>query len=451
MSDATSWRPDSWRLRQADQQPEWGDEGALATALDEIRRLPPLVFAGEARALKTALAAAGRGEAFVLQAGDCAESFDAISADLIRDQLKVFLQMAVVLSYSAGLPVVKIGRIAGQYAKPRSSPVERMGDQELPAFRGHAVNDHTFDAVSRQADPQRLVRAYHQSAATLNLVRAFTKGGFADLTHIHTWNQQFVAESRQGRRYETLAGHIDRALRFMAACGIDLQADATLHQVDFYTSHEALILGFEESLTRQDSLTGEWYDCSAHMLWAGERTRHPDGAHIEFLSGIRNPIAVKVGPDATPPDLLKLCDRLDPDGEPGRLTLIARQGAGNVLETLPPLVRAVRDAERPAVWICDPMHGNTFLTPSGVKTRRFDDILAEIQGFFAVHAAEGTVPGGVHLEITPQTVTECLGGGDDVQDHHLDDPASYLSLCDPRLNSRQSLDLAFQLGELLQG
>jgi 3-deoxy-7-phosphoheptulonate synthase len=451
MSDSAVWRPDSWRHRQADQQPEWQDAEALDAALSELRRLPPLVFAGEARALRAALAEAGRGAAFVLQAGDCAESFDTLSADSTRDQLKVFLQMAVVLCYSAGLPVVKIGRIAGQYAKPRSSPVERMGDQELPAFRGHAVNSHSFDAASRRADPQRLVRAYHQSVATLNLIRAFTKGGFADLTHIHTWNQQFVAESKQGQRYEKLAGHIDRALRFMAACGIDMHADTTLHQVDFYTSHEALILGFEETLTRQDSLTGGWYDCSAHLLWAGERTRHPDGAHIEFLSGIHNPVAVKIGPEATPPDLLKLCDRLDPEREPGRLTFITRLGAGNVREVLPPLVRAVRDAERPVVWICDPMHGNTFLTPSGVKTRRFDDILGEIEGFFAVHQAEGTVPGGVHLEITPQAVTECLGGTDNVQDHHLDDPASYLSLCDPRLNARQSLDLAFQLGELLQG
>jgi 3-deoxy-7-phosphoheptulonate synthase len=449
MTDVHSWRPDSWRHRQADQQPDWEPE-ALDNALGELRRLPPLVFAGEARALTSALAAAGRGEAFVLQAGDCAESFDLLSADSIRDQLKIILQMAVVLSYSAGLPVVKIGRIAGQFAKPRSSPIERMGDEELPVFRGHSVNDPSFDAASRTPNPQRLIRAYHQSVATLNLIRAFTKGGFADLTHIHTWNQQFVAESSQGLRYEIIAGHIDRALRFMAACGINLKTDAALHQVDFYTSHEALILGFEEALTRLDSLTGEWYDCSAHMVWAGERTRQPDGAHVEFLSGIRNPIAVKIGPDAAPPDLLKLCDRLDPGREPGRLTFITRLGADHVRTLLPPLVRAIREAERPVVWICDPMHGNTFVTPSGVKTRRFEDILTEIQGFFAVHKAEGTVPGGVHLELTPQTVTECLGGTDDIQDHHLDDPGHYLSLCDPRLNSRQSLDLAFQLGELLQ-
>jgi 3-deoxy-7-phosphoheptulonate synthase len=449
-SDGSGWRPDSWHSRQADQQPEWHDEEALAKALAELHRLPPLVFAGEARALTSTLAAVGRGEAFVLQAGDCAESFDALSADTIRDQLKIILQMAVVLSYSAGLPVVKIGRIAGQFAKPRSSPFERLGDQELPAFRGHAVNEAAFDAVSRKADPQRLVRAYHQSVATLNLIRAFTKGGFADLTHIHTWNQEFVAESRQGQRYEVIASHIDRALRFMAACGIDLNADRALHQVDFYTSHEALILGYEESLTRKDSLTDRWYDCSAHMLWAGERTRDPDGAHVEFLSGVCNPVAVKIGPETTPPDLLKLCDRLDPDREPGRLTFITRLGAANVAEVLPPLIRAVRDAERPIVWICDPMHGNTIRTASGVKTRRFEDILGEIQHFFAVHKAEGTVPGGVHLELTPQTVTECLGGGDDIQDHHLDNPEHYLSLCDPRLNGRQSLDLAFQLGELLQ-
>jgi 3-deoxy-7-phosphoheptulonate synthase len=449
MEDTHSWRPGSWQARQADQQPDWEPE-ALAAAVAELRRLPPLVFAGEARALTSALAAAGRGEAFVLQAGDCAESFDHLSADSIRDQLKIILQMAVVLSYSAGLPVVKIGRIAGQFAKPRSSPMERVGDEELPVFRGHSVNDPSFDAAARRPDPGRLIRAYHQSVATLNLIRAFTKGGFADLTHIHTWNQQFVAGSPQGRRYEIIANHIDRALRFMAACGIDLKTDAALHEVDFYTSHEALILGFEEALTRQDSLTGDWYDCSAHMVWAGDRTRHPDGAHVEFLSGICNPIAVKVGPEATPPDLLKLCDRLDPSRDPGRLTFITRLGAGHVRTLLPPLVRAIRDAERPAVWICDPMHGNTFVTPSGVKTRRFEDILGEIQGFFAVHKAEGTVPGGVHLELTPQTVTECLGGTEDIRENHLDDPERYLSLCDPRLNARQSLDLAFQLGELLQ-
>ena len=443
-----AWRPESWRDHPAEQQPDWEDAGALERALKELRNLPPLVFAGEARALKAALGEAARGEAFVLQAGECAESFDNLSADAIRDALKIILQMSVVLTYAAGLPVIKVGRIAGQFAKPRSESLERLGDQELPAFRGHMVNGIDFDADSRRPDPQRLVRAYHQASSTLNLLRAFTKGGFADLTQVHMWNREFVAASPQGRRYEDIAAAIDRALRFMAACGIDLKSDVSLHQVDFYTCHEALILGFEEALTRQDSLTGEFYDCSAHLLWAGERTRQPGGAHLEFLSGIHNPVACKVGPKATPAEVLALCDALDPDGEPGRLSLIARMGAGAVRDALPPLVAAVRDAGRPVVWVCDPMHGNTFLSSNGLKTRRFEDIVEEIKGFFAVHEALGTFPGGVHLELTPDDVTECLGGVDAVQDGQLD--VSYRTLCDPRLNGNQSLELAFEIGELLQ-
>lgn len=444
-----SWSPGSWRTLEARQQPEWPDEVALRNALDELGALPPLVFAGEARHLMSALARVGRGEAFMLQAGDCAESFRDFSADSIRDRLKVILQMAVVLTYASGLPVVKVGRIAGQFAKPRSSPTETIDGDTVPSFRGHAVNDDAFDETARTPDPRRLIRAYNQSAATLNLIRAFTKGGFADLRQIHTWNQEFVAGSKQGQRYEQIARQIDRALAFMAACGIDLGEDSALHEVDLYTSHEALLLPFEEALTRKDSLTGDWYDCSAHMLWIGERTRDPQGAHVEFLSGVRNPIGVKLGPSATAEDLNRLADRLDPNNEPGRLTVIARMGAGLVEEKLPALIGAMKESGRQVVWVCDPMHGNTFTTAGGIKTRRFDDVLTEIKQFFMVHQQEGTVPGGVHLELTADDVTECLGGAEEVLDAHLSD--RYEALCDPRLNARQSLDLAFLVGEMLQG
>ncbi|MFN2490752.1 MAG: class II 3-deoxy-7-phosphoheptulonate synthase [Actinomycetota bacterium] len=443
-----TWSPESWRSRPAAQQPEWPDAAELEVVLEELRRLPPLVFAGEARRLRRALAEVAQGEAFLLQAGDCAEGFDDFSADSIRDKLKVILQMAVILTYAGGLPVVKVGRIAGQFAKPRSNARERVGDAELPVFRGHAVNDAPFEEGARRADPHRLVRAYHQAASTLNLIRAFTKGGFADLRQIHVWNQEFVAASKQGQRYEAIARQIDRALRFMAACGVDLHEGSPIHEVDFFTSHEALLLGFEEALTRRDSLSGEWYCCSAHLLWAGERTRQVDGAHIEFLSGIRNPIACKVGPGASADEVVELCERLDPQREPGRLMFVARLGSDRVEEVLPGLVRAVADGRRQVVWTCDPMHGNTFSTRSGRKTRRFDDILAELKGFFAVHQQEGTVPGGVHLEFTHEDVTECLGGAEEVLDQHLAE--RYRSLCDPRLNARQSLDLAFDLGEMLQ-
>lgn len=440
------WSPSSWQLKPAAQQPEWPEQDVLTQTLEDLAGLPPLVFAGEARQLRSALARAGKGEAFVLQAGDCAEAFGDFSADAIRDKLKIILQMAVVLTYGAGLPVVKIGRIAGQFAKPRSSPNEQVGDRLLPSFRGHAVNDAAFDPEARRADPRRLLRAYHQSTATLNLIRAFTKGGFADLNQIHTWNQEFVAGSSQGRRYEVIAREIDRAMRFMHACGIDLSTDSKLHEVDFYTSHEALLLGYEEALTRRDSLTGDWYDCSAHLLWVGERTRDPDGAHVEFLSGIKNPIACKVGPSATPDDLARLCDRLDPENEAGRLTFIARMGAGDVEAALPPLLRAMKDQGRQITWVCDPMHGNTFTSASGYKTRNFDDILTEIKAFFVAHQQEGTTPGGVHLELTSDAVTECIDS--EVTNETLE--VDYHALCDPRLNARQSLELAFQVGELLQ-
>jgi 3-deoxy-7-phosphoheptulonate synthase len=444
----TTWTPSSWHSLPAAQQPEWPSAPELDGALAELRRLPPLVFAGEARSLKAALARVGRGEAFLLQAGDCAESFQDFSADAIRDKLKVILQMAAVLTYAAGLPVVKVGRIAGQFAKPRSAPNEQLNGEQLPSFRGHAVNDVAFDPGARRADPARLVRAYNQSAATLNLLRALTKGGFADLRQIHVWNQEFVAASKQGQRYEAIARHIDRALRFMAACGIDLGNDSTLHEVDFYTSHEALILGYEEALTRRDSLTGDFYDCSAHLLWVGERTRAIDGAHVEFLSGVKNPIACKLGPRTAPADVVALCHKLNPEREPGRLTFITRMGAGAVEDVLPPLVQSIQDIGHTVTWVCDPMHGNTFITTSGRKTRRFSDILAEIKGFFAVHLAHGSVPGGVHLELTHEDVTECLGGAEEITDTHLEH--RYQALCDPRLNARQSLDLAFELAEMLQ-
>ena len=394
------------------------------------------------------LARVCRGEAFLLQAGDCAESFDSFSADAIRDKLKVILQMAVVLTYSSGVPVLKVGRIAGQYAKPRSSNTEKIGDLELPSFRGHIVNDIAPTADARVPDPERLLTAYNQSSATLNLVRAFTKGGFADLNRVHAWNQEFVASSAQGQRYETIAEEIDRALTFMRACGIDPITEHNLHQVDFYTSHEALILGYEEALTRQDSLTDDWYDCSAHMLWIGERTRELNGAHVEFLSGVKNPIGCKVGPTVTPDEVLALCERLNPERIPGRLTLISRMGAEKIEAGLRPLLAAVRDSGHPVVWACDPMHGNTFTSQSGRKTRHFDAVLAELTGFFSAHGAEGTWPGGVHIELTGDDVTECLGGSEEILDTHLDE--RYETMCDPRLNGRQSLDLAFQVAELLR-
>ena len=406
------------------------------------------MFAGEARQLTESLAAVAAGDAFLLQAGDCAESFDAFSADTIRDKLKVILQMAVVLTYGTGVPAVKVGRIAGQFAKPRTAPTETRDGVELPSFRGDLVNDFAFDADARRPDPQRMVRSYHQSAATLNLLRAFTKGGYADLSRVHQWNLEYVASSREGRRYDAVAQEIERALRFMAACGIDLAAEMQLHQVDFFTAHEALVLDYEEELTRRDSLSGRWYDCSAHLLWAGERTRQPGGAHVEFLSGVENPVGVKLGADASPEDVLALCERLDPARQPGRLVLYSRMGADHIEEKLPPLLRAVKMSGHPVVWACDPMHGNTFVHESGYKTRRFEDIMRELRGFFAACEAADVWPGGVHVELTGENVTECLGGTEEVLGDHLEQ--RYETMCDPRLNARQSLDLAFQVAELVR-
>jgi 3-deoxy-7-phosphoheptulonate synthase len=441
------WSAASWRKFAAAQQPEWPDAEALKKAEVQLSALPPLVFAGEARRLTSQLAEVANGRAFLLQAGDCAESFADFSADSIRDKLKIILQMAVALTYAAGVPVVKVGRIAGQFAKPRSAPTERIGDVDLPSFRGHMVNDEAFDEDARRPDPARLVAAYQQSASTLNLLRAFTKGGFADLSQVHLWNQQFVASSTEGLRYESIAAEIDRALRFMAACGIDLGAEVGLHQVDFWTSHEALILPYEECLTRMDSLSGDWFDCSAHLLWVGDRTRQLDGAHVEFLSGVGNPLGVKIGPTTTPDDAVQLCERLNPARTPGRLTLITRFGADKIEKHLPPLIRAVDGSGHPVVWACDPMHGNTF-TSAGRKTRRFNDILSELRTFFALHRAAGTWPGGVHVELTGDDVTECLGGAEEIFEGDLG--ARYTTTCDPRLNARQSLDLAFRVAEFLR-
>ena len=440
------WKPDSWKTFEASQQPIWPDHDSLQKVLEELSALPPLVFAGEARNLTEQLAAVSRREAFLLQAGDCAESFDT-SADSIRDRLRVILQMAVILTYYTGVPVVKVGRIAGQFAKPRSSDTETVDGLELPSFRGHMVNDINFNEDSRAANPKRLLTAYNRAAATLNLLRAFTKGGFAALSRVHQWNREFVAASPAGQRYEALADEIDRAVSFMQACGMDGDKLSELSEVDFHTSHEALILGYEEALTRQDSLTGEWYDCSAHMLWIGERTRDLDGAHIEFLRGVNNPIGCKLGPDANAENVLTLCETLNPEKVPGRLTLISRMGAEIVTEKLPDILEAVKEAGHPVVWVCDPMHGNTFSTENGHKTRHFDDVLKEITGFFEAHKKVGTYPGGVHLELTGDDVTECLGGGAQLDAEDLS--KRYETMCDPRLNGSQSIDIAFRIAELL--
>jgi 3-deoxy-7-phosphoheptulonate synthase len=442
------WEPTSWRRYPAAQQPTWPDEAALEAALTELRAMPPLVFAGEARTLRSTLARVAEGNGFLLHAGDCAESFAEFSADNIRDKLKVILQMSLVLTYSTGVPTLKVGRIAGQFAKPRSAPTEQRDGLELPSYFGDIVNDFAFESAARRAEPQRMVRGYNQAAATLNLLRAFTKGGFADLREAHQWNLQFIASRREGRRYDELAQEIERALRFMAACGIDLESEAQLHEVDFYTSHEALILGYEEALTRRDSLTGDWYDCSAHLLWIGHRTHQLDGAHVEFLSGVHNPIGLKVGPDVTPDELVELCRRLDPAREAGRLTLVSRMGADKVSEHLPALLRAMQRAGHPVVWACDPMHGNTFAHESGYKTRHFDAVMHEVEQFFDCCAQQGVWPGGVHVELTGDNVTECLGGGDEVRGEDLE--SRYETRCDPRLNARQSLDLAFRVADLVR-
>ena len=434
---------DAWRALPAAQQPVWPEDDALAAAVQTLATYPPLVFAGECDVLKSRLAEAAVGKAFVLQGGDCAETFASATADNIRDRIKTILQMAAVLTYGASMPVIKVGRIAGQFAKPRSSNEETRDGVTLPSYRGDMVNEWPFTRGARTPDPDRLVRAYNASSATLNLVRAFTTGGFADLRHVHDWNRGFVANSANSR-YERIAGHIDKAMKFMEACGVDFDA---LRTVEFFASHEALLLDYERPLTRIDSRTGLPYDVSSHFVWVGERPRDLGGAHVDFLSRIRNPIGVKVSAQADPDYLLRLIDKLDPEREPGRLTFITRMGSGTVRDALPPIVEKVTASEAVLTWICDPMHGNTFEAPSGYKTRRFDDVVDEVRGFFEVHRALGTVPGGIHIELTGNDVTECLGGAGEIVDADLQ--MRYETLCDPRLNHQQSLELAFLVAEML--
>ena len=432
----------SWRDLPAAQQPDWPDQHRLQQVTDELAGQPPLVFAGECDVLRERLAAVARGEAFVLQGGDCAETFAGATADAVRAKLQTLLQMAVVLTYGASVPIVKIGRLAGQFAKPRTRPTESRDGTELPVYRGDAINDVEFTAQARTPDPARLLRAYYCSAVTLNLCRAFATGGYADLHQVHAWNQDFVKKSPAGLRYERLAGEIDRALAFMRACGADPEE---LRVVELYSSHEALVLDYEQALTRRDSRTGLMYDTSAHFVWVGERTRDLNGAHVEFASGISNPVGVKVGPDAKPADVLALIDRLNPAHDPGRLTLITRMGAGRVRAALPPLISAVIAEGIEVPWVCDPMHGNTFEAPSGYKTRRLHDVLEEVQGFFEVHRSLGTHPGGIHIEFTGDNVTECVGGSHEIVPADL--YQRYETACDPRLNRSQALDLAFAVAE----
>ncbi|MEM7443103.1 MAG: 3-deoxy-7-phosphoheptulonate synthase class II [Pseudomonadota bacterium] len=430
------------------QMPVYADLPHLRAVEDTLSRFPPLVFAGEARSLTSTLASVANGEAFLLQGGDCAESFVEFHPDKIRDTFRVLLQMAVVLTFGGGLPVVKVGRMAGQFAKPRSSDMETVNGVELPSYRGDIINGFDFTEDCRTPDPDRMVKAYNQSAATLNLLRAFAQGGYADLHKVHQWNLGFIAQTSQAERYHDLANRIDEAVRFMAACGVTAESTPQIRETEFYTSHEALLLPYEEALTRQDSTTGEMYDVSAHLLWIGDRTRQLDGAHVEFLSGVKNPIGLKCGPSLEADDLIRLIDRLNPTNEAGRLTLIARMGADKVEKHLPELVRAVQEEGRTVVWSCDPMHGNTIKSASGYKTRPFEKILAEVGSFFDVHRAEGTHPGGVHFEMTGEEVTECTGGAQAITDDGLS--LRYHTACDPRLNASQALELAFLVAERLK-
>ncbi len=444
-----NWSPDSWRAKPALQMPDYSnDEARLRDVEDRLSSFPPLVFAGEARALKKRLAAVSQGKGFLLQGGDCAESFAEHHADNIRDTFRVFLQMSVVLTFAGGLPVVKLGRMAGQFAKPRSSNMEKKGDQELPSYRGDIVNGAEFTSEARIPDPQRQLKAYRQAAATLNLLRAFAQGGYADLERVHQWNLGFVKDSPRAERYEEMSGRISDTMEFMRACGITSENTPQLRGTHFYVSHEALLLGYEQAMTRKDSITGDWYATSGHMIWIGDRTRQHDHAHIEFCRGVKNPLGLKCGPSMEPDDLLHLLDKLDPKNEPGRITLIARFGADNVEKHLPKLIRAVEKAGRYVVWSCDPMHGNTISAATGYKTRPFDRILREVEQFFDVHRAEGTYAGGVHIEMTGQNVTECTGGARAISEDDLS--ARYHTHCDPRLNADQSLELAFLIAERLK-
>ena len=442
------WTPSSWRQKPILQQPTYPDMDALKRVEQELSAYPPLVFAGEARSLKAQLGNVANGKAFLLQGGDCAESFSEFHANNIRDTFKVMMQMAVVMTFAGGLPVVKVGRMGGQFAKPRSSDVETIDGETLPSYRGDIINSVDFTPAARIPDPQRMIEAYNQSTATLNLIRAFATGGMADLHEVHKWNLDFAHQSEISSKYEELAENIAQSLEFMAACGVSSNTYRTLRETDFYTSHEALLLPYEEAFTRQDSLTGEWYDVSAHMLWIGDRTRQLDGAHIEFMRGINNPIGIKAGPSMDPEDLIKLIETLNPENEAGRLNVIVRMGADKVGDHLPALIRAVEKAGQKVVWSCDPMHGNTIKSSTNYKTRPVDNILAEMKQFFQVHKAEGTHAGGVHLEMTGKDVTECTGGSFMVTDEDLS--SRYHTHCDPRLNADQSLELAFLIADTLK-
>jgi 3-deoxy-7-phosphoheptulonate synthase len=445
----SGWTPDSWRDCPIRQVPSYPDAAKLASMEARLSRFPPLVFAGEARRLKDVLGRAAEGKAFVLQGGDCAESFGDFTANVIRDTFRVLLQMAVVLTFGGSLPVVKLGRMAGQFAKPRSSDTETSGGVTLPSYRGDIINGPDFSAEARIPDPARMEFAYFQSAGTLNLLRAFASGGYADLHEVHRWNLDFVERSPLVDRYRDLSARIEETLAFMAACGLTSASAAQIRETDFYTSHEALLLPYEQALTRLDSTSGDYYACSAHFLWIGDRTRQLDGAHVEFLRGVKNPIGLKVGPSSDPDDLLRLIDRLDPENESGRLTLIARMGADKVADKLPALLRAVKREGRNVVWLCDPMHGNTIsIGDNKIKTRRFDSIIGELRAFFDIHEAEGTIAGGAHVEMTGQDVTECVGGARGLAEADLG--ARYETFCDPRLNAEQSLELAFLIAEELK-
>jgi 3-deoxy-7-phosphoheptulonate synthase len=445
---AQDWSIDSWRAAPIKQQPEYRDEEALRQVEKTLQGYPPLVFAGEARSLKASLADVAAGNAFLLQGGDCAESFAEFHPDNIRDAFRVLLQMAVVLTFAGSLPVVKVGRIAGQFAKPRSEPVEVQDGIELPSYRGDIVNGIDFSEAARIPDPARWLQAYAQSVSTLNLIRAFSHGGYSALDRVHGWNLGFVEHSPQGERYRALANRISEALDFMQACGLNADTVPVLRETDFFTSHEALLLGYEQALTRVDSTSGLWYDTSAHFLWIGDRTRQLDGAHVEFLRGVANPLGFKAGPSLEVDDALRLMDRLNPENEPGRLTIISRMGADSIAEHLPRLLRKITAEGRQVVWSCDPMHGNTIKSSTGYKTRRFDRILSEVTDFFAIHEAEGTYAGGVHFEMTGGDVTECLGGAQEISEEDLSD--RYHTHCDPRLNASQALELAFLVADMLK-
>ncbi len=442
-----NWTKSSWQNHTALQQPTWPDPVAVEKVLTNLSSLPPLVFAGEIRSLKQLLGKAVTGDAFLLQGGDCSENFSQVTAPNIRETLKVLLQMAVVLTYAGGKPVIKVGRIAGQFAKPRSSDTEIIDGVELPSYRGDMVNNAEFSPESRIPNPKYMLKGYNMAASTLNLLRAFTRGGYGSLQRVQAWNQEFVAQSPMGRSYDRLAKQISHAIRFMETIGISSDTPQ-IHQTQLFTSHEALLLQYEEALTRMDTITGDWYDCSAHMLWIGERTRQADGAHLEFLRGVHNPIGLKLGPNYDLDDVKRLIEIINPENEPGRLTIITRLGMKKVEKVLPPLLREMKKEGFNIVWSCDPMHANTYTAKSGHKTRNFNDILSEITCFFETHWSEGTIPGGVHLEMTGNNVTECTGGAHNIMDEELAE--NYLTSCDPRLNAEQSLEVSFQIADMIR-